>query len=437
MRNRLRNRLKQLAKGALRTCGHIGYVERAADYIVRQRKTLTCEVPEVVPIRAQPDACENLRLNLFIPNINAYEAYGGMTTAVKIFEQLGDVLRGSSDIRMRIITNKRTTDESIVDLSKWRTRDARELDMPHELFELHDPRTQMISLSKQDILVSTWWPTAYRAARLRTWQEQYFGRPAHPLIYIIQDFEPAAFYPWSSWYAYAESTYLDGDNTVAIFNSSLLRGFFEKRGYSFLRSHHFEPRISSSLKMHLNQNAIKERRMLVYGRPSSARNCFEVLCEGLREWARSSTEAHRWTIISAGEKHPDVNLGNGLEMRSVGKVSLPEYGALLNSAAIGVSLMLSPHPSYPPLEMAHSGVITITNSFANKDLSSWHENIHSLRRLAPDELAKSIETCVRMFEKDNAIGRKGLSKVPFYFRENQIDEYLYEVARDMKAHMRP
>ena len=30
--------------------------------------------------------------------------------------------------------------------------------------------------------------------------------------------------------------------------------------------------------------------------------------------------------------------------------------------------MLSPHPSYPPLEMAEAGVTTITNCYGGKDL---------------------------------------------------------------------
>src|SRR4029079_9669880 len=130
--------------------------------------------------------------------------------------------------------------------------------------------------------------------------------------------EPA-FYPWSSKYAFAEATYLDASNTIAIFNSSLLRSFCEKQGYSFLKTYHFEPRISNSIKMHLKQNASKERRILVYGRPSIARNCFEAICAGLREWARTSAEAGRWSVISAGEKHPNIQLGSELEMQSVGK----------------------------------------------------------------------------------------------------------------------
>jgi len=421
--------LKQLGKGTLRTFGNIPYVEAAAKYIVNQRSAPTYEIPEIDPIRTEMDACEALRLNLFIPSINVSDSFGGIFTAVRLFEELGEILGSRSDVRMRIITHRRTTDHSVVDLTKWKLTDQKD-EARYQILELINAQAQTISLSRHDIFVATWWSTAFRAARLRERQKKYFGRPFAPLIYIVQDFEPA-FYPWSSHYAYAETTYLDAASTIAIFNSSLLRRFFEKQGYLFLRSYHFEPRISNSLKVHLRPNAKKEKRILVYGRPSIARNCFEVICAGLREWVRTFAGAYQWSIISAGERHPNVQLGNGIEMQSVGKLSLQAYGALLNDCAVGVSLMLSPHPSYPPLEMAHSGILTITNSYADKDLSTWHDNIYSLSRLVPEELAKAIDRCVKSFEEDNAVGWKGHSKVPFYLRGDQADEFLYAVARDI------
>ena len=44
--------------------------------------------------------------------------------------------------------------------------------------------------------------------------------------------------------------------------------------------------------------------------------------------------------------------------------------------------MLSPHPSYP-LEMAAYGMSTISNTFANKDLSRDFANVVSLREASP------------------------------------------------------
>ena len=297
---------KELPKGMLRMFAKVPLVETAARYILSQRKTPSApsyEIPEVAPIRPRASISKSLRLNLLIPSINVSDSFGGIPTAVRIFEQLGNILQTTSDVVLRIIvTDIQTTDELVVDLTKWRLLESKDSDYRYQILELDNTLAHTIPLSRHDVLVATWWPTAVRAQRLRAWQEESFGRPIAPMIYIIQDFEPG-FYPWSSRYAYAETTYVDGANTVAIFNSSLLRTYFEKRGYSFLRTYHFEPRLSSTLKTHLKPNTSKDRRILVYGRPSSARNCFEVICAGLKEWAQTSQEAQKWTIISAGEKH--------------------------------------------------------------------------------------------------------------------------------------
>ncbi len=422
---------KELGKGILRSSANVPYVETAARYIVGQRDTPrlpSYEIPEVAPIQPQASDSKSLRLNLFIPSLNVSDSFGGIPTAVRIFEQLGNIVQSTCEVKLRIITNTRTTDESVVDLTKWRSRESTDSDHPYQILEHENALTQTIPFSRRDVLVATAWNTAFRAERLRAWQEKSFGRPVAPLIYIVQDFEPA-FYPWSSKYAYAETTYMGGATTIAIFNSSLLRQYFEKHGYCFLRTYHFEPRISSSLKAHLKPDTSKKRRILVYGRPYNPRNCFEVICAGLKDWAQTSRWAQKWAITSAGEKHANVPLGNGLEIESAGKLSLRAYAELLNESAVGVSLMLSPHPSYPPLEMAHSGILTITNSYEGKDLSSWHDNIYSIPRMAPEEVAKGVERCVNLFEEDSAVGLKGSSKVPFYFRDDENEECLYDVAR--------
>ena len=50
----------------------------------------------------------------------------------------------------------------------------------------------------------------------------------------------------------------------------------------------------------------------------------------------------------------------------------------MRESDILLSLMLSPHPSYPPLEMAASGGLVVTTSFGNKSakaLASLSANI--------------------------------------------------------------
>ena len=75
---------------------------------------------------------------------------------------------------------------------------------------------------------------------------------------------------------------------------------------------------------------------------------------------------------------------------SLGKLSLDDYAAALSESAIGVSLMLSPHPSYPPLEMAQFGVRVVTNGFANKDLGAEAQGIVSLRAPTPEAIGQTL-----------------------------------------------
>ncbi|MFO8162944.1 MAG: hypothetical protein R6T98_00230, partial [Desulfatiglandales bacterium] len=82
-------------------------------------------------------------------------------------------------------------------------------------------------------------------------------------------------------------------------------------------------------------------------------------------------------------------------------------------SAIGISLMISPHPSYPPLEMAHFGVLTITNSFANKDLSQWHQNIISIDILTPQNLCNTLVRAMEKYNNNCNIGWEGKSFIEY------------------------
>jgi hypothetical protein len=160
----------------------------------------------------------------------------------------------------------------------------------------------------------------------------------------------------------------------------------------------FEPRLNQNLKAYLDLHrpdpATKKHQILIYGRPSVSRNAFELIIEALKKWVWVQEDISKWQILSAGELHPAVDLGNGKVVRSVGKMSLEEYAGVLSDSMIGISLMISPHPSYPPLEMAAFGMGVITNTYANKDLSSWHENIVSLRSNSPEVISQQLcEMC--------------------------------------------
>jgi len=140
--------------------------------------------------------------------------------------------------------------------------------------------------------------------------------------------------------------------------------------------------------------------------------------------------------VSAGLPHPPVAIGPGRVMNSLGKLSLEAYGELLRTTAVGLSLMASPHPSYPPLEMAHFGVRTITNAFANKDLSTSHLNIQSIADISPDTIAAALAQACRAFEAAPDAGWGSPTLRPS-FLDSGPWPFLDEVAQDLRSMVWP
>jgi glycosyltransferase involved in cell wall biosynthesis len=67
-----------------------------------------------------------------------------------------------------------------------------------------------------------------------------------------------------------------------------------------------------------------------------------------------------------GDRLPSVNLGSGLTLHYVPWAGYEEYARFLRQSDIGLSLMLSPHTSYPPLEMAACGMTVVTTAYSTK-----------------------------------------------------------------------
>jgi hypothetical protein len=129
-------------------------------------------------------------------------------------------------------------------------------------------------------------------------------------------------------------------------------------------------------------------RIVLYGRPSTPRNLFSTALRSLN-YALSKYNKGTFEIISVGEKHEDVQLPCGFIVKSYGKLSPEAYLNLLAKSDIGLSLMLSPHPSYPPLEMALHGIRVITNKFENKQLKDI-ENLSAIEPY-PENLSDELE----------------------------------------------
>jgi hypothetical protein len=219
-----------------------------------------------------------------------------------------------------------------------------------------------LQLGRHEVLMATWWATAYLA------HAALAATACREILYLVQDFEPA-FYPWSSNYALALATY---DFPIrAIFNESFLRDHFTTNGVGRFASGRmddlsiaFEPAVDRSLFRPRPRTG--PQRLLFYARPRNPRNAFELGLRALRDAVGRGAFQGPWEFRSIGDQVPELKLGGGRTLEPVPWQALPDYAALLGSSDILLSLMLSPHTSYPPLEMAATGGIVVTNVFSVK-----------------------------------------------------------------------
>jgi hypothetical protein len=352
---------------------------------------LISDRPQDWPVRVAPEFNPRPRLNLLLPTFRSSSVFGGIATAYALFEKVAAHMGEDIDLRMVFTADYERVQSS--DLPPGWTLAA-----PEQQVETRSAvcipcglRTKMsLTVRENDIFfVSAWWDAA-AAFGLIDLQKSFFGR-RHRLRYFIQDYEPN-FSAWSSPWSIAEGTYRRPRDTVAMINSNVLAEYLNRLGYEFEERYVFQPLWNDGLGApSLHRDALEEDILLVYWRPHVERNLGSIVKAGLASWLEQDPYgADRWRIFAIGEDGPDVRLTDWRSMENLGKLELAQYAALLRRAKVGLSLMLSPHPSYPPLEMAAFGMRVITNRFGTKDLSTYGDAIECVTELTPAAVADAL-----------------------------------------------
>ena len=353
-------------------------------------------IRETRQIHTYPSRNKRPRLNLFVPTVNRQQTFGGIATALKLFSDWADDLDLDFDRRI-IVTDAEIEAEAYSAFPDYEpTPFSQSLDdVKRAIVDASERGGGRLDLRRGDIFVATAWWTADFALEIGRDRQRYFGGDL-PFVYLIQDDEPY-FYGWGSKFSMAEATYRHPAQTIAVINSEELFTTITAT-YRFRETFYLPYRLNTEIDSMLVPRP-RERSILVYGRPAVARNAFELVCVGICRWQQSDPiRASRWKIIFLGEEF-ETGLIYPIQNASVeGKVSLDLYANFLNRTSVGIALMVSPHPSYPPLEMAEAGLKVITNSFASKDLRHRYPDIVSIDGLTPDALAGEIERAVAEME---------------------------------------
>ncbi|GBE57246.1 hypothetical protein BMS3Abin01_00158 [bacterium BMS3Abin01] len=341
-----------------------------------------------IPIRRVRNTGKQRRLTLILPTVNQEHLYAGAWTALKIFWNTAQ----ENDYRVRVISATSPYSSEglekldfigpgeVLNIESWQREDNVPCEIEHdELF-----------------IVTAWW-TAYVIKELET---------TNQVFYLIQDFEPG-FYSWSYRYILALESYKF--KYAKIFNTSILYEFFKEQDLlSGEREIFFEPGITKSLFYPDEKTRYKDTgkaTILLYGRPAVTRNLFELVILSLEHFfkANPAYKEKIGEIISVGEKHDSLVVG-GFTIKSLGKLSMTEWARLARESDIGISVMCSPHPSYPPLEMAAAGMLVVTNRIYNKDLAKVNDNFISSDSSIED-MAEAIKRAIDRLEDQETIRR--------------------------------
>ena len=356
-------------------------------------------IPEITPLIPKETDFKGKRLNLLIPSLEKEHIFGGISTALNLFEYMVK----NYEFQRIIVTDSKVDNIDIEHFIEYTIDIKSDKSLAKLICPMADRFGKKLDVGENDYFVATGWWTAYILQSILEWQQKTYDiEPA--FYYIIQDFEPG-FYQWSSRYSLAESTYKSKFKTKAILNTKILSDFFIEKGYSFYQQAYFNPPLNKSLasSASLASKQIRKEpfKMLVYGRPGVGRNCFEICIGSLQKFASEYENLHKWEFYSVGEKHQDIMLSPDCKLISLGKLSLDQYQNILESSSVGLSLMVSPHPSYPPIEMAFYGLSVVTNRYENKNLSKFFSNVHSLETLTPSDVVGALTQACRDVEKRN------------------------------------
>jgi hypothetical protein len=250
--------------------------------------------------------------------------------------------------------------------------------MPMEVHHIGSGRIGRASPS--DLWIATSWETA-AAADIARRCERIIPRR---VVYLVQDYEPA-FSPWSTSWAVAQATYHAGFHLV-VNSTPLARYLREQEGIEVRDEHVAAPDLDLS-RLRRVADARKQGpvRVFFYARPGSSRNMYDL---GIAAARRAGTLANSdWALVLGGESTRPPKI-KGVEVVCLGRTDIDGYYDLMSTTSVALSLMMSPHPSHPPLDWAVSGGWAVTNTFG-KFRDQLHPRLLTARA-DPDALGQLL-----------------------------------------------
>ncbi|MBV8573425.1 MAG: methyltransferase domain-containing protein, partial [Acetobacteraceae bacterium] len=305
------------------------------------------------------------RLTVVTDSINGGSLYGGVGTAL-ILAALAASRIGAD---LRVVTRTEPPDAANIGT----VLDLHQIAWDRSVECLYAPGAGEsaggdVPASPDDLFLTTSWWT--------TWSTRE-SIPRARIAYLLQEDE-RMFYALGDEHLRCTETLSDND-LLYLVNSELLLAHLRDEGLA-PGAVAFEP----AFPEHVYQPAPAgppvvngKRAFFFYARPNNPRNLYwrglEALCAAIEEDVLAPPE---WDFHFAGQGGDPFVLPRGARAFFHEPMPWPEYAKLIRRIDVGLSLMYTPHPSYPPLDIAASGGVVVTSRFGRKrDLDRYCQNI--------------------------------------------------------------
>lgn len=307
-----------------------------------------------------PETAAPRRLTLVTDSINAGHLFGGVGTAAVLAALLAKRL----DVPLRVVTRIEPPEPR----NFGTVLNAHGIRYDGNVEFLHSGHGRTVPMGPEDLLLTTsWWST---------WAALRAVRPDR-ILYLLQEDE-RMFYPAGDEQLRCREV-LDDTRLRFIINTAALRDHLLGDGVRGVvaNSVAFEPAFPTGIYHREAQPPRDKRRFFFYARPNNDRNLFLRGVEAVAAAIEQGVlPAEDWTYHFVGKDIPRILLPGGIQPEIAQNLPWASYAALIRSIDVGLSLMFTPHPSYPPLDLAASGAVVVTNRFGPKvSLDHYCRNI--------------------------------------------------------------
>lgn len=289
--------------------------------------------------------------------------FGGVATSII----LSALVARKAGVPLRIVTREEPAVEENIGIILKNAGVQFDGDVHFSYVSVHDHLAK-VAIGEDDLIITTsWWTTESVRNALGT----------RNLFYLLQEDE-RMFYPLSDEHLRCAELLADPSINVMI-NSRLLFEHLTQSGLSDLpeRGVWFEPAFPHALRALPDAELKDKGDFFFYARPGHARNLF---CRGIdvvqTAIDRDVLQPSEWNFHFVGVSMPNLTLGEGVSVSTYSTLDWASYLALMKRMDLGLSLMYTPHPSYPPLDLAASGAVAVTNRCGLKrNLDHYSRNI--------------------------------------------------------------